>query len=96
VWRRPGRVARHVLACRPGAAGARRPPLAARDSTPSTSAAAAQRTADGRCDLARTGREIGRGLVGRGAYVWGVEVAGDAVHASDVLHGLRKLGAPGR
>jgi len=54
--------------------------------------AAAERTADGRCDLAKTGREIGRGLTDRGAYVWGVELAGGAVYASDMLNGLWKLG----
>jgi hypothetical protein len=62
---------------------------------------AAQRTADGRCDLARMGRELGRGLDGRagGVYVWGVEYVpasagpgGDAVYASDMLGGLWKLG----
>jgi hypothetical protein len=50
------------------------------------------RMADGRCDLARMGREIGRGLA-TGAYVWGVEVAGGALYASDMLNGLWKLGA---
>lgn len=57
---------------------------------------AAQRTADGRCDLTRMGRELARGLSGQGAYVWGVEYVpggpgGDALYASDMLGGLWKL-----
>jgi hypothetical protein len=64
----------------------------------------AQRRPDGRCDLARMGREVGRGLadVPGGVYVWGVEYAapaaagggggaGAAVYASDMLGGLWKL-----
>jgi hypothetical protein len=62
---------------------------------------AAQRTPDGRCDLGRMGREVGRGLVdgAPGVFVWGVQyaavgesTAGGAVYASDMLGGLWKLG----
>jgi hypothetical protein len=58
---------------------------------------AAQKTSDGRCDLARMGRELARGLAGQGAYVWGVEYvppggpAGDRLYASDMLGGLWRL-----
>ncbi len=66
--------------------------------------AAAERRPDGRCDLARMGREIGRGLAdgSAGVYVWGVEyeagdgAAGAAVYASDMLGGLWKLGPVAR
>ncbi len=53
----------------------------------------AERAADGRCDLARMGRQIGRGLhdIGRPVYVWGVQLAGDDLYASDMLSGLFKL-----
>ena len=55
---------------------------------------AAQRSADGRCDLAKMGRELGRGLLDRErpVYVWGVVLAGGALYASDMLNGLWKLG----
>lgn len=54
---------------------------------------AAERSEDGRCDLARMGRLIGRGLhdIGQPVYVWGVQLAGDALYASDMLSGLFKL-----
>lgn len=57
------------------------------------SCTADQRAPDGRCDLARMGRELAHGLAGGGAYVWGVHAAGDAVYASDMRWGLYKLGA---
>jgi hypothetical protein len=66
-----------------------------------SSCTAAARLSDGRCDLGRAGREIGRGLAeaGAGVYVWGVEYAAGsgaaadaAVYASDMLGGLWKLG----
>lgn len=50
-----------------------------------------------RCDLAAMGREIGQGLDGGGArgtpavYVWGVELSGGSLYASDMLNGLWKL-----
>jgi hypothetical protein len=43
------------------------------------------------------GREIGQGLDGGGArgtpavYVWGVELSGGSLYASDMLNGLWKL-----
>ena len=69
---------------------------------------AVQRTADGRCDLRRMGREIGVALAGSPRtrdprtneqlppFVWGVELAGDALWASDMLGGLFKLKALAR
>jgi len=52
-----------------------------------------ERAADGRCDLARMGRLIGRGLhdIGQPVYVWGVQLAGNDLYASDMLSGLFKL-----
>jgi hypothetical protein len=46
-----------------------------------------------RCDLRLMGREIGAGLndLGRGVYVWGVQLSGGALYASDMLGGLWKL-----
>ena len=48
-----------------------------------------------RCDLGAMGREIGRGLTGGtpAVYVWGVQVAGGDLYASDMLNGLWKLQA---
>lgn len=57
---------------------------------------AAQKSPDGRCDLAKMGREIGVALAGGSTYVWGVQFAGDAVYASDMLNGLWKLRPIGR
>jgi len=58
-----------------------------------SSCKAEERAIDGRCDLARMGRQIGRGLhdIGRPVYVWGVQLAGDDLYASDMLSGLFKL-----
>ncbi|HET7457448.1 MAG TPA: hypothetical protein VFJ74_07325 [Gemmatimonadaceae bacterium] len=57
------------------------------------SCTAAQRAADGRCDLSLMNRELARGLSASGSvYVWGVQVEGDYVYASDMLNGLWKLG----
>lgn len=43
----------------------------------------------GRCDLAKTGREVAHGLLGRGSvFVWGVHFLGGRVYASDMLNGL--------
>ena len=55
---------------------------------------AQQRTADGRCDLARMGRELGYGLTtpGRDVFVWGVALEGGSLYASDMFNGLWKLG----
>jgi hypothetical protein len=57
---------------------------------------AAQRSADGRCNLGAMGREIARGASDPGAFVWGVQQVGDAVYASDMLRGLYKLRAVAR
>lgn len=69
------------------------------------SCTAAQRTTDGRCDLAKMGREIGVALAGtprtrdprtnaqNPPYVWGVDLVGDALYASDMLGGVFKLRA---
>jgi hypothetical protein len=54
---------------------------------------AAQRAADGRCDLGLMGRELARGLAEGGAYVWGVHYQNDRVYASDMQWGLYTLGA---
>jgi hypothetical protein len=53
-----------------------------------------QRTADGRCDLARMGRELGHGLTatGRDVFVWGVALGDGALYASDMFNGLWKVG----
>ncbi len=65
----------------------------------------AQRTADGRCDLVKMGREIGVALAGSprtrdprtsgefAPFVWGVDLAGDALWASDMMGGVFKLRA---
>lgn len=46
-----------------------------------------------RCDLGAMGREVGRGLSGGAppVYVWGVQLSGGALYASDMLNGLWKL-----
>jgi hypothetical protein len=56
---------------------------------------ASQKSADGRCDLRLMGRELARGLmdVGGPVYVWGVQLSGGKVYASDMLNGLWKLSA---
>ena len=60
-----------------------------------TCTAAQQTTVNGvtRCDLGAMGREVGRGLadVEPAVYVWGVQLAGGALFASDMLNGLWKL-----
>jgi len=54
---------------------------------------AAARSADGRCDLGKMGRELGHGLADVGpVYVWGVQFTGANLYASDMLNGLWKLG----
>ena len=53
---------------------------------------AANRSADGRCDLAKMGRELAHGPVNAGSvYVWGVQLIGGHVYASDMLNGIWKL-----
>ncbi|HEV8237447.1 MAG TPA: hypothetical protein VGP84_22705, partial [Gemmatimonadaceae bacterium] len=46
-----------------------------------------------RCDLVAMGRELGRGLSGGSlaVYIWGVQLSGGALYASDMLNGLWKL-----
>jgi hypothetical protein len=46
-----------------------------------------------RCDLAKTGREVAKGLTDAGlpVYVWGVKSVGTKLFASDLLNGLWKL-----
>jgi hypothetical protein len=48
-----------------------------------------------RCDLGAMGREVARGLAGGSpsVYVWGVDLAGGFLYASDMLNGLWKLRA---
>jgi hypothetical protein len=54
---------------------------------------AAQKAADGRCDLSKMGRDLGGGLTDQGkpVYVWGVQYSGTKLFASDMLNGLWKL-----
>jgi hypothetical protein len=53
---------------------------------------AAQKDAAGRCDLSLTGRVAGLGLHEGGArMIWGVEMEGSHLYASDMLNGLWKL-----
>jgi hypothetical protein len=59
-----------------------------------SSCAAAERSADGRCDLARMGREVAHGLGDVGpVYVWGVQLVGSSLYASDMINGIWKLSA---
>jgi hypothetical protein len=59
---------------------------------------AAQRDAQGRCDLGRMGRELGKALDqpvgGLSFFVWGVQYRAGSVYASDMLNGLWKLRTP--
>ena len=43
------------------------------------------------CDLRLMGRERAFALSSGGAFIWGVQFAGDAVYASDMYHGIWKL-----
>jgi hypothetical protein len=53
---------------------------------------ASARASDGRCDLGKMGREVGRALVNSGRiYVWGVQWTNGAVYASDMLNGLWRM-----
>jgi hypothetical protein len=53
---------------------------------------AAIRSADGRCDLAKSGRELGHALQAQGdVYVWGVQLLGSRIYASDMLNGLWEI-----
>jgi hypothetical protein len=56
-----------------------------------------QKSADGRCDLKKMGRELAAGLQNNGnVFVWGVHFDGSFVYASDMLNGLWKLEAADR
>lgn len=53
---------------------------------------ASQRDLTQRCNLAAMGREVGHGLQdGPPVYVWGVQIAGGKLYASDMLNGIWKL-----
>jgi hypothetical protein len=53
---------------------------------------AAHRSLDGRCDLASMGREVANGLAEQQpVFVWGVQLSGGRVYASDMLNGIWKL-----
>jgi hypothetical protein len=53
---------------------------------------AANRSLDGRCDLASMGREVANGLAEQQpVFVWGVQLSGGRVYASDMLNGIWKL-----
>ena len=55
---------------------------------------AAARSTDGRCDLVKMGRELGTGPTNAGpVYIWGVQLVGTHVFASDMLNGIWKLDA---
>lgn len=58
-----------------------------------SSCGAADKSPDGRCDLAKMGRELGHGPSGMGpVFIWGVQLVGLRVYASDMLNGIWKLG----
>jgi hypothetical protein len=58
-----------------------------------SSCADADRSPDGRCDLAKMNRELAHGPNGVGpVYIWGVQLVGLRVYASDMLNGIWKLG----
>jgi len=59
-----------------------------------TSCDASNKSADGRCDLGKMGREIASGPdSGAPVYIWGVQLVGGQVYASDMLNGIWKLAA---
>ena len=54
--------------------------------------AAAEKSADGRCNLRLMGRELGVGLnTSVPIFVWGVKLVGNFLYASDMPNGLHKL-----
>jgi hypothetical protein len=58
-----------------------------------SSCADADKGSFGRCDLAKMGRELAHGPNGVGpVYIWGVQLVGSRVYASDMLNGIWKLG----
>ena len=57
-----------------------------------SSCADADKAQDGRCDLAKMGRELAHGPNGVGpVYIWGVQLLASRVYASDMLNGIWKL-----
>jgi hypothetical protein len=55
---------------------------------------AANKSADGRCDLGKMGREIASGPeTSAPVFIWGVQLVGGQIYASDMLNGLWKLAA---
>jgi hypothetical protein len=57
---------------------------------------AAQRSADGRCDLGAMGREVANGVASApNRFVWGVVYRGGVLYLSDMINGLWKLKAVG-
>ncbi len=56
---------------------------------------AADKSADGRCDLAKMGREVAHGLLDQGGevFIWGVHFVAGKVYASDMRNGLWVLSA---
>ncbi len=54
---------------------------------------ATMKSDDGRCDLRKMGREVGRALTDTGipVYVWGVFWTGTRLYASDMLNGLWRI-----
>jgi hypothetical protein len=57
-----------------------------------SSCAPVNRSLDGRCDLASMGREVANGLAEQQpVFVWGVQLSGGRVYASDMLNGIWKL-----
>lgn len=53
----------------------------------------AQKTADGRCDLLKMGREVGVGVSDPATtrFIWGVALQGNNLYASDMPNGIHKL-----
>jgi len=57
-----------------------------------SSCSGSERDFIGRCDLGAMGREVAHGLLdGPPVYVWGVQLAGGQLYASDMLNGIWKL-----
>jgi hypothetical protein len=54
------------------------------------SCTAAQKSADGRCNLRLMGRELAIAQVAAPTYVWGVKLDGNFLYASDMLNGIHK------
>ena len=57
--------------------------------------AANRRLADNRCDVSGTSRNIGRALDNSGKFIWGVQVVGNRLYASDMVGALWKLDISG-